>query len=149
MTHLRGIAVRPRSGAPMRPLDRVSVTLEHGLEGDFRGRPGRRQVTVLSADSWLQACAELGRELPWLTRRANLLVSGIGFGPGDVGRTLCIGELELLITRETDPCHKMDQACPGLMAALAPGWRGGVCCRVLTPGNIVLGDTVALLPAGG
>ena len=30
----------------------------------------------------------------------------------------------------------MDEAEPGLMAALKPDWRGGVCCRVIQGGEI-------------
>ncbi|MAT49956.1 MAG: molybdenum cofactor biosysynthesis protein [Porticoccaceae bacterium] len=144
MSTLTGIAVRTRTRAPMQPLDACLITPEQGLAGDHRGRPGRRQVTVLSAEAWQNACEAVGTDLPWLTRRANLLVSGMRFGPQDVGRVLQFGDVRLQITRETDPCQRMDEACPGLREALAPEWRGGVCCRVLTGGLVRLGDEVSL-----
>jgi len=147
MVELAGIAIRKKSRAPMQALLHCGVTLERGLAGDFRGKPGKRQVTVLSEESWLQACNEVGQELPWLTRRANLLVRGLEFSAVDVGRVLCIGAVKLQITRETDPCQRMDDAQPGLKNALAPDWRGGVCCRVLAPGQIAVGDTVLITPA--
>lgn len=131
----------------MEALQEALVTPQRGVEGDFRGRPGKRQVTVMSRESWARACAELGADLPWMTRRANLLVSGIEFGPAAVGSTLQLGDLVLQITCETDPCERMDQALPGLRAALDPDWRGGVCCRVLAGGEIVIGQRVDLLSA--
>lgn len=149
MVELAGIAIRKKSRAPMVALQDCELSMELGLAGDFRGKPGKRQVTVLSEESWLRACNELGHELPWLTRRANLLVRGLEFSAGDVGKVLCIGVVKLQITRETDPCQRMEDAQPGLKNALAPDWRGGVCCRVLVPGQIAVGATVQIIPATG
>ncbi len=140
MIELRGIAIRARPKAPMEARERTLVTPEKGVEGDFRGKPGKRQVTVLSRESWARACAELGEELPWMTRRANLFISGLEFLPEHVGSTLHFGDLVLEITRETDPCERMNEARPGLRAALDPDWRGGVCCRVIAGGEIGLGQ---------
>ena len=123
----------------------LDVTPERGIEGDCRGRPGKRQVTVLSLESWQVACAEVNADLHWTTRRANLLVEGLTFGPESVGKVIHIGELQLLITRETDPCRRMDQAHPGLKRALLPEWRGGVCCRVVNGGRIAVGDHVEII----
>ena len=135
-----GIALRDKPRAAMQTVERVRVSVEAGLEGDFRGAQKGRQVTVLSEAAWRQACAELGTELPWTTRRANLLVDGLEFSAGDPGRTLRIGEVELVVTEETDPCSRMDEQHPGLTAALEPDWRGGVCCDVVGAGAIRLGD---------
>lgn len=141
---LKGIALRKRALAEMQLLTSSLVTVEKGVAGDFRGRPGNRQVTVLSETSWQKACAELGVDLPWYSRRANLLVGGYEFGAADVGRILRIGELRLRITKETDPCERMDQLCPGLSRALSPDWRGGVCCRVVASGEIRVGDSIEM-----
>jgi|TARA_R100000005_G_scaffold92892_1_gene67198 MOSC domain-containing protein YiiM len=144
---LCGIAIRERSAAPMQSLSAATVTCRAGVEGDARGRPGKRQVTVLSLESWNRACTELGVTLCWTQRRANLLVSGVEFGPDSVGQQLQLGSLTLEVTRETDPCRRMDAAYPGLQAALAPDWRGGVCCRVLSDGELTVGLSGLLVPA--
>ena len=81
-----GIARREVKRGPMLPLERVEVSLAAGVTGDTRGRPGPRQVTVLSAGAWLVACAIAGTDLPWLARRANILVDGLDLRqapPGD------------------------------------------------------------------
>jgi MOSC domain-containing protein YiiM len=113
-----------------------------GVEHDFRGKPGKRQVTVLSLEQWQLACDELGTTLPWTFRRANLLVEGVSFDPNIVGQQIKIGQLILLITGETDPCPRMDAQHQGLARALTPDWRGGVCCRVLADGRIKVDDEV-------
>jgi MOSC domain-containing protein YiiM len=50
-----------------------------------------------------------------------------------------------MITRETDPCERMDALAPGLRAALTPDWRGGACSRVVVGGTIRVGDTIIVL----
>jgi len=142
MGSVLGIALRAKPRAAMQPVDRVEVSVEHGLAGDFRGAQKGRQVTVLSQAAWQRACAELGADLPWTTRRANLFVEGLEFSARDLGKTLRIGEVELVVSEETDPCSRMDEQHAGLTAALEPDWRGGVCCDVIVPGAIKVGDRV-------
>lgn len=141
---LSGIAVRKKTKQPMVLLEHSTATRAFGIGNDLRGKPGRRQVTVMSAECWQQACEEAGGNLHWQQRRANLLVSGMQFTDQSVGCTLRIGEAELRITRETDPCRRMDQTLPGLSRALVKNWRGGVCCQVIKDGAIRLGDQVTL-----
>ena len=78
--------------------------------------------------------------LPWIVRRANLLVEGVPT-PHEGGH-LVIGDLTLEVTEETRPCQVMEAAHSGLRAALKPAWRGGVCCRVVRSGRIRIGDEV-------
>lgn len=141
---LASIARRLDADSPMEEVFSGDISLENGLEGDSKGRHQSRQITVLSKESWIKACDELGADLHWTIRRANLLIKGFEFLPTDVGRTLHIGSVILEITRETDPCWKMDRAFAGLKEALTPSWRGGVCCKVIQPGTVTTGDTVEL-----
>jgi MOSC domain-containing protein YiiM len=83
-------------------------------------------------------------ELPWTTRRANLLVEGVRL-PRARGGILQIGPVKLEVTNQTVPCSRMDEAFGGLMKALYPEWRGGVTCAVLEGGDVALGDAVDVL----
>lgn len=143
MPKLTGIAIRTKKRAPMEARSSILITLESGLEGDFRGKPGNRQVTVLSHSAWRATCEELDVELDWLTRRANLLVDELLLVE-TAGKVIVIGEVELLVTQETDPCERMEEARKGLFDAMAKQWRGGVCCRVIKPGRVSVGDEVIL-----
>lgn len=145
MLKLVGIAYKTKKGAPVEEVFCANVTRNRGVERDVFGRPGKRQVTVMSQDQWLAVCDELNAPLPWITRRANLLVKGHQFSPADKGKKLQIGELILEITGETDPCKKMEIAHTGLEAALTPHWRGGVTCTVIQDGLIQVDDDVALI----
>ena len=146
MARLMGIATREKKRAPMVALERAAVTRENGVADDFRGKPGKRQVTVLSKEGWAAACLASGEALDWTVRRANLLVEGLDLRKS-TGCILAIGDLRLLITRETDPCERMAEVSPALERALLEEWRGGVCCRVLEAGKIAVGDPVELIHA--
>lgn len=104
---------------------------------------GRRPVTILSAERWRRAEADLGVDLDPGLRRANLLVSGIDL-VGTRGRTIVVGAVRLRIGGETRPCRLMDGAHPGLQAALDADWGGGAYATVLAPGTIAVGDEVTL-----
>lgn len=143
MGSVAGIARRDGKRAPMQLLDSATVATASGVADDFRGRPGKRQVTLLSAEAWARVCSELDRNLPWTTRRSNLLVEGLDL-PQRSGDVIRIGDVRLLVTMEVDPCSRMDEQCAGLRKALASEWRGGVACTVLAGGEIRLGDTVDL-----
>jgi MOSC domain-containing protein YiiM len=142
MSTIKAIAIRNRPRIAMQSIGSAQISVDSGILGDFRGAQKDRQITILSESDWLNACQQLDTELPWTTRRANLLVDGIEFDDSCVGRKLRIGTVELVITRETIPCSMMDAQYQGLTAALATHWRGGICCNVLNPGHIKLGDQV-------
>jgi MOSC domain-containing protein YiiM len=147
MGRLIGIATRTATKIPMRERDDAAVTLERGVADDLRGKPGKRQVTVLGREAWERACAQVGSELAWTLRRANLFVEGLELEQS-AGRRLQIGTAVLAVTCETDPCFVMDKQHPGLRAALTPNWRGGASCRVEASGHIRVGDEARWLEEG-
>src|SRR5262245_55348080 len=109
---LLGIATRPVRHAPMEEVMAARITIETGVNRDARGQPGRRQATVITRDGWEAACLELGvADLPWTTRRANLLVDGVDLRD-KIGYDLRIGDAVLTVSGETRPCKVMEQAYP-------------------------------------
>ncbi len=144
---LIGIAVRPAYRAPMQTLERAHIAVGGGVEGDYKGaKHPRRGVTVLAREAWEAALADLGGgdDLPWTTRRANLLVEGVDL-PRAVGGVVRIGATVLEVTYPTTPCKRMDEARDGLLRALYPDWRGGITCRVVEGAEVALGDAVEVL----
>ena len=146
---LAGIARHDRPRGPMQTVERVLVTREHGVAGDYRGavRPGKkvwRQVSLIEADGWADALAVLGADIPWYERRANLLIEGLKL-PRQTGAIIAIGnDLRIEVTGECDPCSRMEEIVPGLKAALMPFWRGGFLTRVISDGAIAVGDLVRI-----
>jgi MOSC domain-containing protein YiiM len=140
---LIGIARKSLRRGPVETLDASEISVALGIEGDRIGSSStRRKVTVLRAEDWAATCAEIQAELPWTTRRANLLVEGLPLLVNMRQRILRIGGVILQITGETEPCSRMGEAHIALPDALSKAWRGGVTCQVNAGGRVCLNDPV-------
>lgn len=137
------IALRCGRHGPIREVTEAIARKDAGVEPDRWPRPDRG-ITLLSERAWQAAIAELGVELPWHTRRANLLTD-IADLPALLGQTLRIGQAVVTVRGITHPCENMDAACQGLRAALNRDHRGGIFARVITSGPIRVHD--AIIPA--
>ena len=146
---LLGIARRSAAGAAMETTECAAITRARGVAGDCKGvtragKPSKRQVTLLGVDGWHAALSEIGADIAWLERRANLYVGDLRL-PRAAGTRLRIGsEVLLEVTCECNPCWKMEALHPGLETALTPDWRGGICTKVLIEGEIAVGDTIRI-----
>ena len=127
----------------MAPAPRAALVAGKGIVGNAN-QGGRRQVTIIAREVFDALRRTLGAGVEPGMRRANLMVSGVEL-PGIRGRVLRIGGVRIRINGETMPCEQMDQAFPGLQAALRVEGRGGVYGEVLDDGEIAVGDAVTLL----
>ena len=135
-----GIWEKRAHGGVMDARHEATLVAGKGLAGDV-SKGGRRQVTLLSATDWRRLTAHLSPAPEPAVRRANLLVDGVDLHACR-GRILRVGTARIRILGETRPCHQMDEACPGLQAALSPPWGGGAFGEVIGGGDIALGDAV-------
>lgn len=140
---VRGVAFCSVKGGSMVETNRAETLVGFGLR-DEPWHHARRGVTLLSVESWRDACHELGTDLAWTTRRANVLVEGIDLA-SLIGGTIAIGDGRYLVHGETKPCGLMDQQHAGLRAALVPAMRGGVHAEVITAGTIRVGDRLGVV----
>ena len=141
MAMLEAIWVKRVKRGPMDRVERGILDAERGLVGNANAR-GRRQVTLIARERWTAVTRTLGVDLSPEVRRANLLVSGVDLERSR-GRILRIGDTRLRINGETRPCWQMEEAHPGLQAALSPHWGGGAFAEVVTGGEIRVGDEVS------
>ena len=126
----------------MDPAPRVRVVAGKGIVGNAN-QGGKRQVTIVSNKHWGEVTAPLGDVPDPRLRRANLLVSDIDFGDAR-GKILTIGKVRIRIYGETRPCDQMEEAVPGLKAAMSVAWGGGAFGEILDDGEIAVGDSVTL-----
>lgn len=137
---LIAIAHRPTDGEAMREAQEATVLPGRGLDTENR-KTGRREVTLLSAEAWAEACSELGRDIPWVVRRANFLIEGVDLA-ATLGQVVSIGPVQIRIHGETRPCDIMESQQKGLRDVLKPNRRGGVHGEVVVGGVIRVGDAV-------
>lgn len=147
MARVIGLAVRTARRAAMREIESAQVDAGGGIRADIPVSRDRG-LTLLAQEQWADVQRELGVELPWYTRRANVLVEGLVLGDL-IGKRLRLGEVELIVVHETEPCDEMDEQHPGLKAALKPERRGGVHGRVIVGGPLRLGDAIVVLADTG
>ncbi len=142
---VHGIAVRPGDGEDMVEVMEQRAVSGAGLVGDPRAR-GRRGVTLLSEGKWADTMRELGADLPWHARRANVLVYGLDLN-AMIDKVIRLGDIIVKIWGETTPCGLMDKIHPGLKNALKLDTRGGVHGEIVYPGVVRYGDPVTMMPA--
>ena len=143
---LRWIGLRPAREQTPIVVSHAVVEIGGGLVGDrYRGRTiSKRQVTLIQQEHLEVIGALMGRSSidPELLRR-NLVVSGINLLALQRAQ-FRIGAVVLEGTGQCHPCSRME-------AALGPGGynamrgHGGITARVVTPGEIKVGDAVAFV----
>ena len=137
------IGRRPARREPMLPLAQAQLDAGRGLVGDRYSRlGGARQVTLIEAESLQSIASHLGLETlrPEALRR-NIVTAGINL-LALKERRFRVGPAVLEVSGECHPCSRMEEIL-GVGGYNAVRGLGGVTARVLTSGEIRLGDVVA------
>lgn len=125
----------PSRGASCEPLSSASLREDWGIEGDRHARPASSRQVVLVAAEVLDDLS-----LPYGATREQLTVAGLAdLRRGDVVE---IGDARVELVRLRVPCRVMEGVRIGLEREL--DGRGGWCGRVLSSGEIRVGDAVAV-----
>ena len=143
-TTLTWIGVRPGRKVEMVALKRAQLLCGRGIEGDHRcdKTPGSaRQVTLISQEFIDQVARHLGvNTIDPAQLRRNLVVSGLNL---NVLRhqTFKIGSVLFEATASCHPCARMETTLGkgGLAAMLG---YGGLCAKILSDGEIAVGDSL-------
>lgn len=138
MGEIEAIWIKRFKHGPMDPVAEAVAVEGRGLK-DNANQGGKRQITIIDEARWREVLDELGVDVDPRTRRANLMLRGIDLERTN-GRELRLGECIVRIYGETRPCNQMEEAQPGLRAALSPRWRGGAFAEIVTGGTIRVGD---------
>jgi MOSC domain-containing protein YiiM len=140
------IGLRPASRKPIKEVLEVEV-LETGLAGDRATKnstTNKRQVTLIQQEHLAAAASFLGKESiePTLTRR-NIVVKRINLNALK-GRKFKVGTAILEMTGFCYPCSRMEENL-GLGGFNAMRGHGGITCRVIQVGKIVVGNSLSVI----
>lgn len=124
----------------MKGVEIVHAEAGLGLVGDRYHGTKHRHVSVQSATALAAAADEFGQPIePGGTRR-NITVSN-GDVPSRPGDRITIGAVDLEVVRIAAPCKMLDDEL-GDGARKALSRRAGSICRVLSTGDIAVGDAI-------
>jgi MOSC domain-containing protein YiiM len=150
---LDAIYLRPARGVTSISPHNVQAVAQQGLVGDRTyTTPSRnplgsnRQVTLIQAEHISVVSALIGKPVNAAILRRNLVVSGINLLAAkslfkDQTMQLTVGEVVLEITGPCEPCSKMELAL-GHGGYNAMRGHGGVTAKIITGGELKVGDTI-------
>ena len=141
---ITSLQLNPGHRQPMRPVDSAVFVGGEGIEGDRHStsRPERQGYQVLLIESETLVSLALA---PGVVKE-NVTTAGIDLSSLTSGRRLALGdEVVLEISKECDPCSRMDEIRPGLRRHLEG--RRGMLASVVRGGTVSVGDTVSVLQA--
>jgi MOSC domain-containing protein YiiM len=147
------LVTAPTGGAA--PVSREAVEIRSdGVEGDrYRSGDGHFQldgcaVTLVAASALDAVREETGIGVRDGRHRRNVVVDGFGAGMDPLlDATVAVGDALLRPTRRRPPCAHLEEIAgeEGLASALRN--RGGLCCDVIDPGGVAVGDAVRVREA--
>ncbi len=146
------IHIASEGGADVVALDQVRAIPGQGLEGDRYARQlgfysgdgaGDRDLTLIEAEVLEDMAARDGLVLAPGASRRNLTTRGIRLN-GLVGRRFRIGSVECHGTRLCEPCDHLVELT-GMPVDRPLIHRGGLRARILTEGEICVGDRIEVV----
>jgi MOSC domain-containing protein YiiM len=140
MAVLHQIWIKRAHRGPMDAAIRATLVAGRGIAGSAN-QGGKRQITIIDLERWQELMDLLRADLETSARRANLVVDSLDLFDSR-GKTLRVGATRLHVLGETRPCERMDEALPGLQAAMRDRWGGGAFAEILEGGEIAVGDRV-------
>lgn len=142
MGKILAICTSPQRGTVKTQVPSAKLVVGWGVENDAHGGSWHRQVSLLSAEK-----IEAFRKKIWVEYGAfgeNMVVEGFDFRSLPVGSRFAAGGAVLEMTQIGKECHNDCVIRQQTGDCIMP--REGVFARVLTGGEIHVGDEMTLLP---
>lgn len=136
------VNVSPGKGERKKPVERVCLLTEHGIEGDGHAGPWHRQVSLLAQES-IDTMVAKGLDVGPGDFAENITTQGVHLYSLPVGTRMRIGEALVELTQIGKVCH--DRCAIFYQAGDCVMPREGIFVRVVEGGAVVPGDRVVVL----
>lgn len=136
--HIISINISEKKGEPKRPVRKVTLRRNHGIEGDAHAGDWHRQVSLLAVED-IEGMME---KLPSLRPgdfAENITTRGIDLASLPIGTRLSIGAVELEVTQVGKACHKGCAILEQTGECIMP--KRGIFAKVLKGGEMTNEDT--------
>ena len=143
MGNIIAVCTSSVKGVQKKNVGTVKLVADWGIEGDAHAGKWHRQVSLLSHDK-IEEFRAKGAEVEDGAFGENLVVSGIDFRVLPVGTRFAVNDVLLELTQIGKECHSGCEIYKKMGDCIMP--REGVFARVLSGGNISVGDTLTVLP---
>lgn len=135
--NISNLFLKPKHGAPMQEVHQVTAVDGMGLNGDTSFGRKKRQVLLIEGET----LSEFGLKPGQL--RENMTVQGLALAGLEPGSNILAGQVLLEVTGDCAPCQQVEDIRSGLRQEMEG--RRGTLCRVVTGGELKIGDQVAIL----
>jgi len=143
---IRAISISSQKGMPKHNVPEAELQVDFGVVGDAHAGSGHRQVSLLAMES-IEELREKGADISPGDFAENLTVEGLDLSALAVGHRLRIrAAVELEVTQLGKRCHGRCRIFERLGDCIMP--RRGVFARVVTGGQIRVGDGIGLEDGG-
>lgn len=139
---ITSINISPKKGTFKQPVERAELKCDHGIVGDAHAGNWHRQISLLAQES-IDKMIALG--LPDLTPgkfAENITTDGISLCTLPVGTILRLGSCRVEVTQIGKECHQHCEIYKKVGQCIMP--HEGIFVRVLTPGEIAVGDEIEI-----
>jgi cyclic pyranopterin phosphate synthase len=143
---LVSVNVSPETGMKKMPVERASLELDRGIQGDAHAGDWHRQVSLLALES-IDKMRAAGADVGPGAFAENLTVRGLDLLALPIGTELGVGDaVRLVLTQHGKECHDRCAIYEQVGDCVMP--REGVFAVVTREGDVAPGDAVEVLGEG-
>ena len=136
------ICTSQKKGTAKKAVEHANIIENHGIEGDAHAGNWHRQISLLAEES-IDKMTALGlSDLTPGKFAENITTRGISLYTLPVGTVLALGTCRVEVTQIGKECHQHCEIYKKVGQCIMP--HEGIFVRVLTPGEIAVGDDVAI-----
>ncbi len=139
---ITSINISPKKGTFKQPVERAELRVDHGIVGDAHAGNWHRQISLLAQES-IDKMTALGLDDLTPGKFAeNITTEGIVLYTLPVDMILRLGSCRVEVTQIGKECHQHCEIYKKVGQCIMP--HEGIFVRVLTPGEIEIGDAVTI-----
>ncbi len=143
MAKILSLNVSLSKGMEKKPVDEVTLRVDHGIVGDAHAGNWHRQVSLLGIESVNKMLASKpDLDLPPGAFAENITTEGINLPSLPIGTRLVANQVELEVTQIGKKCHDKCNIAKKVGNCIMP--KEGIFVKVISPGTLHPGEELQI-----